>query len=176
MRQRVRIGLQREEFRANGNAGDLSLAEPAHRGVEIDGSRLHPAADEAIGEAGDGVGFKCDGGNAELKGSGHGGARCIAADAEDNVGLELLDQTAAVGEVPRQVHHGAQFGFERNAVERADVDEAKVETGVGDEAHFHAAWRADEENLRPMVFHQIVGHGKRRNDVPTGATARNQYS
>src|ERR1035438_1502849 len=60
--QEVRgVGLGRieiEEFGANWNAGDFAMVKPLGGGLEVDGGGLNTLADEAVGEAGNGIGLE----------------------------------------------------------------------------------------------------------------------
>ena len=99
-----------EELRADGNAGDFAVAEPACSRGKVDGGGLHALAHEAIGQAGHGVGLEGHGGDFELKGRGHGRAGGVAAHAEDDAGPELANEAAAGEDAARQMRQRCAGG------------------------------------------------------------------
>ena len=74
----------------------------------------------------------------------------------------------------RQNDQGAEPRKERHVVERANIDEAQVEAGLGHQANLHAPRRAHKEHLGRVAIDQLVSDRQRRNDVPAGAAAGNE--
>ena len=165
-----------EELRADGNAGDLGVAEPLGRRFEVDGGGLDALADEAIGEAGYRVRLKGHRGNPEAQGRGHRRAGGVAAHAEDDVGLEVADQLVARPHAEGQAEQGAQAGKPGDVLELADIDQFQLEAGFGNQARLHAARRADKEDLGRVAGDQLARHGQRRNDVASGTAAGDEYT
>ena len=143
---------------------------------KVDRGGLDTLADEAVGEAGHGVGLEGHGGDFEPQGRGHRRAGGVSAHAEDDVGLEFADQLAAGKDAAGQAHQRAQAGDEGDVLELADIDEFQIEAGLGDEARLHAARGADEEHLGRVAGDQFASHGQRRNDVASGAAAGDEYA
>ena len=162
---------EREELRADGNAGDFGVAEPAGCRRKVDGGGLNTLADEAIGEAGHGIRLESHGRDFELQGRGHRRAGGVSAHAEDNVGPELSDQPLAGEDAAGQVHQCAQAGEQRYIFKLAYIHKFQIEAGLGHQATLHAARRADEEHFGFMVGDQFARHGQRRNNVTSGAAA-----
>ena len=167
---------EREEPRADGNAGDFGVAKPLDGRGKVDRRGLNALADEAVGEAGHGVGLEGHGRNFELQGRGHRRAGGVSADAENDVGAEVANQPATGKDAAGQVHQGAQARDQGDVFELADFDEFQIETGLGDEAGLHAARGADEEEFGCVVGSEFASHGQRRNDVASGAAAGYEYA
>jgi hypothetical protein len=73
----------------------------ASAGWEIYCGLLHPAADDTIGHAGNGIRFKRDPWRSDQNGGEHRGAGCIPADTENGVRTKFMQQVNA-GEDPKR--------------------------------------------------------------------------
>ena len=105
---------------------------------------------------------------------GHGRTGGVTADAEDDRGLELANEALAGGDAAGQIEECAEARGEGYIFERANVDETKVEAGLGNEANLHAARGADKQHLGRVTIDEFVRHRERRDDVAAGAAAGNK--
>jgi hypothetical protein len=161
-----------EEVCTDRDSGDAGVAEVLRCGREVDGCRRNSLADETVGEPGHGVWLKRQGGDAGEQGCCHGWAGGIAADADDYVRLEGLEQGAGFEDGAGQVEQGAGAGGEADAFELADGDELERVAGLRDKARLKTARGAEEEELRAAgTISEGVGDGECRDDVAAGAAA-----
>jgi len=116
-------GREAEEFIANGDAGDLRVAEVSRGGGKVNCGGIYALADKAVGEAREGVWFEGKRRNAPENGCPHGWSGGVAADSDDDVGAEITQQLAAADKAEGKVEQCARFGQERDVFKLAYLDE-----------------------------------------------------
>jgi len=166
--------IEAEKFGPNRDSGDFGIAKPAGGCGKTHGGGLDPLADEAIGEAGHGIGLEGHGGNLELQRGSGGGARGVSTDAQDGLGLKFAENSAAGEDRERQVGECAEAGEQGDVFELADLNKPEIEAGGRDEAAFEAARRSDEEDFGLVAMDEFARDGQGRNDVAAGAAAGNE--
>jgi len=164
-------GREAKEFVADGDSGELRIAEIFRSGGKVDCGGIYALAYEAVGEAWVGVGFEGKRGNAPKNSCAHGRAGGIASDSDDDVGAEITQQLTAADEAERQVEQRARFRHERDVFELAHFDERERISSLGHETRFETARGSDEEYLGAVSGFELAGNGKGGNDVPAGASS-----
>src|SRR5205823_11043502 len=112
---------------------------------KIDRGARDEAGDAAVGESGNGVGLHDDHGSASQEGGDDGRSSDVAPHAKYGRGF-ARELHAALGDDGESGESGELLG-EADAVETADFDGAEFEAFGGNEAAFHAFFRADEEDV-----------------------------
>jgi hypothetical protein len=143
---------------------------------EVNSGRRNPAGNHAIRKARHDIWLEGDGRNVAHDGGGHGRAGGVSADADDDVGLELVEHPARIPDSAWEIERGSEAGGEAHVLERSHLHQAQFEPCGRNQAVFHAARGSDEEQLRRVRLLQLLGNGERGNDVSTGTAARQDYA
>src|ERR1700743_3071666 len=91
-----RTRLQMEELGADGNAGNLRIAEVVKRRFEIYCGRRYTLADKPVCHAGISIWLNREGWNSREDSCDHSRPRCVASHTDDGVRAELTKQLAAM--------------------------------------------------------------------------------
>ncbi len=101
----------------------------------------------------------------------------VAADAQDDVRLEGVDDREAPREGRRQDDRQGDVGEEGIAVQTLDGDRLQVEPGPRDDAFLRSAPAADQEDRRARILSAAgLRDGERRVQVTAGPAPRYQQS
>jgi len=165
---------QLEKFRAYRDAGDLGIAEVEGCCGKVYCRGLNAFSDEAIGEAGHGIGFEGHGGDAKREGGGHARTGCVSTYTEDNVRLEIANESATGEQAARQIEHGFDAGGERDIVEGTDFDQAELKAGGGHEPGFHATRGAEEEDFGGVPCNKFACDCESGDDVAARASTSDE--
>ena len=116
------------------------------------------------------------GGDAELRAHLERGEAGVAAGADDNVGLEVLQDPLRFGERRGHALHGHEIvpdgGGGQLSLVVGDLHGLQLEALARDELVFHAVLRADEEDLAVRLsLPQHVRHGNGGIDMAPGSAA-----
>ena len=165
------FGSDLKDLRADRNAGDLGVAEEVGGLGKVDRGGGGKTAGKAVGEPRDGVGLIGEGRDAQKGGGKDGRTGGIAADADDDVRLELAEEMDAAEDAVGQIGEGFEAGLEGDVLELAGADELQPEARGGDEPGFEATAGADVEKIGGMVVAELAADGESGDDVAAGTAA-----
>ena len=97
----------------------------------------------------------------------------VAAQPDDDIGLDAPHHRARLPKRPRQPQRQAQQRHHAFAAHAREINRLQRKTVRGDDARLHAG-RCAQPVDAPAARAQLLGHGQTRKDMPTGATGHDE--